>query len=58
MRTLKAKLRNISTDDIAEFQPERVSQATPSATLDTHTVNNVHHTTEIKATGRIENEHK
>ena len=46
------------TDYIAEFPPERVSQEMPSATLDTHTVNNAQHTTEIRATSGIENEHE
>ena len=55
---MKANIQYMWNDYMAEYPLERVSQEMPSATLDTHTVNNTQHTPEIRATSRIENEHE
>ena len=56
MRTLVATIQYIWTVYMVEYPSEQVSQEMPSSALDAHAANNAQHTTEIRATSRIENE--
>ena len=58
VRTAQATIHDMWSDYIAEFPREQVSQEMPSTTLEAHTVNNVQHTTAIRARSRIESEHE